>query len=90
MVLRVIAICFAGWILASGCAALAGVALRNLGMEPREAMLTTALLSFLVYIAIVMWGFADRRSIVRPVVVTTLAIAVAAAAGTLVAGFAGT
>ena len=76
MALRVLAITIAGWILASGSAALAGAGLSLAGLPMPETMLVMALLSSLFFIAIVMWGFADRRSLLRPFVVIGLAVGV--------------
>ena len=86
MVLRFIAICVVGWFLASGVAGLAGIALYAVGVPLSEGMLATSLLSYVFYIAVVMWGFADRTSIWRPLAVVGLAVVAVMAAGALAPG----
>ncbi len=73
MTFRVIAITIGGYALTAGCAALSGMALNAVGLPLPDAMLATVLLGYVFYIAIVMWGFADRRNLIRPVVVLVAA-----------------
>lgn len=86
MALRFIAICMVGWFLASGVAGLAGIALHAVGVPLSEGMLATSLLSYVFYIAVVMWGFADRTSIFRPIAVVGLAVITISVAGMLSPG----
>lgn len=90
MTLRVLAISIAGWILASGFAALAGTGLSLVGLPRSETMLVMALLSFLFFIAIVMWAFAHPRSVIRPLLVVGMAVGVTMAAKMAALGTLGT
>lgn len=86
MTMRVFAICILGWFLASAVAGLAGIALQAIGVPLKDAMLATSLLSYLFYIAIVMWGFANRTSIWRPLAVTGLTVITIVTVGILSPG----
>ena len=86
MTLRVFAICVLGWFLAFGIAGLSGIALHTVGVSLADAMLATSLLSYIFYIAIVMWGFADRTSILRPLAVLGLTVLTIVTAGMLSPG----
>jgi hypothetical protein len=63
---RVTAITLGGYGLTSALCALAGLALVFFGMPLSDAMLATVLLGYLFYVALVMWAFADRTTLVRP------------------------
>ncbi|WP_425408160.1 hypothetical protein [Hyphococcus sp.] len=73
MMFRVIAIAIGGIVLTGGVAALSGMALQKTGVPLKDAMLATALLSYVLYIPIVMWGFRDRRTLLRPLAVIAMA-----------------
>ena len=82
MTLRVIAIIVGGYVFTGGVVALSGMLLQVLGVPLADAMLSTILLGFIFYIAVVMWGFADRTSLFRP-----LAIVVAAALSMVISSY---
>jgi hypothetical protein len=63
---RVTAIAIGGYGLTSALCALTGLVLVFFGMPLSDAMLATVLLGYLFYVALVMWGFADRRTLIRP------------------------
>ena len=50
-----------GYALASGFAGLLGLMLAFAGMARSEAVLLAAMLSILVYLTTLIWGFAERR-----------------------------
>lgn len=59
---RVLAAVGGGYAVAAGLAALAAVALPAMRMMPRsEAVVLASMLAFLVYLALLIWAFADRR-----------------------------
>lgn len=66
MTFRVTAIAFGGYGLTFALSALTGIALVLCGIPLADAMLTTVLLGYIFYIALVMWGFADRKTFIRP------------------------
>lgn len=66
MTFRVIAIVLGGYSLTTALSALTGLVLVALGIPLSDAMLTTVLLGFVFYVALMMWGFADRRTLARP------------------------
>lgn len=59
LIFRVAAISLGGYCLVSALCILAGLALHELGIALSEAMLTTVLLGYIAYIALVMWAFAE-------------------------------
>jgi hypothetical protein len=63
---RVTAIALGGYALTSALCGLTGLVLVFFGMPLSDAMLTTVLLGYLFYVALVMWAFADRTTLVRP------------------------
>lgn len=69
MTFRVLAISVGGYAFTAGCVALSGMALHAMGVPLSDAMLATILLGYVFYIAVVMWGFADRRTLFRPVAI---------------------
>lgn len=59
---RVLAAVGGGYAVAAGLAALAAVALPAMRVMPRsEAVVLASMLAFLVYLALLIWAFADRR-----------------------------
>lgn len=66
MMFRVVAITLGGYGLTSALCALTGMLLYAVGVSLREAMLTTVMFGYLVYIAVIMWGFVDRTNFRRP------------------------
>lgn len=66
MTFRVVAIVVGGIALAAGSAALSGILLTVLGAPLGDAMVAMALAGYVFYGLIVMWGFADRRTLRRP------------------------
>ena len=58
---RIVLPIFGGYALASGFAGFFGVLLSFAGMARSEAVLLAAMLSFLVYLLVLIWGFAERR-----------------------------
>lgn len=78
MTFRVVAIVFGGYALTAGCVALFGMALQAAGLPLKDAMLASVLLGYVFYVVVVMWAFADRRTLMRPVAV------LGTAAGTMV------
>lgn len=76
MTLRVISLTVAGWILSSGLAALVGAGLILIGLPKQDTMVVMALASFLLFIAIIMWGFVNRTSVLRPLLIIGFAVGV--------------
>jgi len=60
LALRILLILGGGYLLAAGSAGLAAAAL-SLVMPRAEAVILMAMLAFLVYLALLLWGFAERR-----------------------------
>ena len=58
--LRVAAAVLGGYFLAAGLSALAAEALAQL-LPPSEAVVLMAMLAFLIYLALLIWAFAERR-----------------------------
>lgn len=59
---RLVAAVGGGYAVAAGLAALAAVALPAAGLMVRsEAVVLASMLAFLVYLALLIWAFADRR-----------------------------
>ncbi len=73
MIFRVIAIAIGGYALTAGVVALSGIGLNAVGVPLNDAMLATVLSGFIFYIAVVMWGFRDRRTLIRPIAVLAAA-----------------
>ncbi len=73
MTFRVLALTLGGFALMAALSALAGLGLVALGVRLSEAMLATVLLGYVFYVALLMWGFADRNSLRRPWLVVVLA-----------------
>jgi hypothetical protein len=73
MTFRVAAIALGGYGLTSALCALSGLVLASFGMPLPDAMLATVMLGYLFYIALVMWGFADRKSFIRPCLIVLFA-----------------
>lgn len=62
IVVRLVAAIGGGYAVAAGLAALAAVALPAAGLMLRsEAVVLASMLAFLVYLALLIWAFADRR-----------------------------
>ncbi len=62
VVVRLVAAIGGGYAVAAGLAALAAVALPAAGLMVRsEAVVLASMLAFLVYLALLIWAFADRR-----------------------------
>ncbi|MEM8766628.1 MAG: hypothetical protein AAGE43_04240 [Pseudomonadota bacterium] len=59
--LRCLIVIFGGYALTSGLVALSGQALHELGLPLGESVLLVTMLGFLLYLAIIIWGFADPR-----------------------------
>jgi hypothetical protein len=74
MTLRVVIITFGSYALTDGLAAMLGLSLHMLGVPLSDAMLLSVLIAFLLFIAIIMWGFANRNSWKRPLLITIAAI----------------
>ena len=60
ILLRVIAGVLGGYLLAAGVSALAAVTLARV-LPPSEAVVLMAMLAFLIYLALLIWAFAERR-----------------------------
>ena len=58
--LRVAVVLVGGYLLAAGASGLAAAALAHV-MPRAEAVVLMAMLAFLVYLALLIWGFAERR-----------------------------
>ena len=58
--LRVAAAVLGGYLLAAGLSALAAEALARV-LPPSEAVVLMAMLAFLIYLALLIWAFAERR-----------------------------
>ena len=84
---RVFAICVGGYALVNGLAALAGMALAAAGLRVADAMLLVTGLGFLLYVAIVMWGFAAGASAHRPEKILVAAVTSMVAAALLTPAF---
>jgi len=67
MTFRVIAIAIGGYVFMGGVVALSGILLHRTGVPLNDAMLATVLLGYIFYVVVVMWGFRDRRTLIRPV-----------------------
>ncbi len=74
MTFRVAAISLGGYALTAGLCSLAGMVLMLSGMAMPDAMLTTVLVGYIFYIALVMWAFADRVTMKRPWAILIAAI----------------
>ncbi|MDB5489480.1 MAG: hypothetical protein JWQ58_3195 [Reyranella sp.] len=62
VLVRLVAAVGGGYAVAAGLAALAAVALPAAKLMPRgEAVVLASMLAFLVYLALLIWAFADRR-----------------------------
>ena len=62
VLVRLVAAIGGGYAVAAGLAALAAVALPAAGLMVRsEAVVLVSMLAFLVYLALLIWAFADRR-----------------------------
>lgn len=62
VVLRVLAAIGGGYAVAAGLAALAAVALPQVTALPRsEAVVLASMLAFLIYLALLLWAFAEPR-----------------------------
>lgn len=62
VLVRLVAAIGGGYAVAAGLAALAAVALPAAGLMVRsEAVVLASMLAFLVYLALLIWAFADRR-----------------------------
>ncbi len=62
VLVRLVAAIGGGYAVAAGLAALAAVALSTGGLMARsEAVVLASMLAFLVYLALLIWAFADRR-----------------------------
>lgn len=62
VLVRLVAAIGGGYAVAAGLAALAAVALSTGGVMARsEAVVLASMLAFLVYLALLIWAFADRR-----------------------------
>lgn len=62
IVLRVVAAFGGGYVVAAGLAALGAVILpRATAMLRSEAVVLASMLAFLVYLAVLIWAFAERR-----------------------------
>lgn len=86
MTFRVIAISIGGFALTAGVVALLGIAIHALGVLLRDAMLASVLLGYIFYVAVVMWGFRDRRTLLRPIAVLGAAAATMTLASYLAPG----
>ena len=60
ILLRVAAAVLGGYLLAAGLSALAAAALARV-LPPSEAVVLMAMLAFLLYLALLIWAFAERR-----------------------------
>jgi|GEM_PF-6551830 len=58
---RVVLAVIGGYFLSATLVSLAALGLSMLGMARSEAVISSAMLGFLVYLVIVLWGFAERR-----------------------------
>lgn len=62
IILRLIAVIGGGYAVSAGLAAFAAVGLPMATALPRsEAVVLASMLAFLVYLALLIWGFAERR-----------------------------
>ncbi len=73
MTFRISAVTLGGYGLTSALCALAGMAVASLGVALTEAMLGTVLLGYIFYIALIMWAFAERKTLKRPCTILVLA-----------------
>ena len=58
---RVMLVIFGGYAAAAGFVAGASVALPLIGMARSEAVALASMLGFVVYLVLLLWGFAERR-----------------------------
>ncbi|MGC4097109.1 MAG: hypothetical protein QM706_08335 [Nitrospira sp.] len=58
---RVVLVIFGGYAAAAGFVTGASVALPLIGMVRSEAVALAAMLGFVVYLVLLLWGFAERR-----------------------------
>jgi len=58
--LRILLVVVGGYLLAAGASGLAAAAL-SLAMPRGEAVLMMAMLAFVVYLVLLLWGFVERR-----------------------------
>ena len=58
--LRILLVVVGGYLLAAGASGLVAAALAHV-MPRAEAVVLMAMLAFLVYLALLIWGFAERR-----------------------------
>ena len=76
VLVRLVAAVGGGYAVAAGLAALAAVALPAGGLMARsEAVVLASMLAFLVYLALLIWAFADRRLARLSVVMAAAGIA---------------
>jgi hypothetical protein len=62
IILRLIAAIGGGYAVSAGLAAFAAVGLPMVTILPRsEAVVLASMLAFLIYLALLIWGFAERR-----------------------------
>ncbi|MFZ5781184.1 MAG: hypothetical protein ACOY4R_13400 [Pseudomonadota bacterium] len=62
IVLRLVAAILGGYAVSAGLAALAAVVLPAVTLMPRsEAVVLSSMMAFLVYLALLIWAFAERR-----------------------------
>jgi len=62
IIVRLIAAIGGGYVVSAGLAAFAAVGLPMVSSLPRsEAVVLASMLAFLVYLAVLIWGFAERR-----------------------------
>ena len=59
--IRVPVVIIGGYGVTVGIVGLGGLLLPRLGMATSEAVLLASMLGFLIYLAAIIWGFAERR-----------------------------
>jgi hypothetical protein len=57
LALRIVIVIIGGYALMAGFAGFAGVGLARIGMAGSEAVLLAAMLSFPLYLGVILWGF---------------------------------
>lgn len=60
LALRIVIVIVGGYALMAGFAGLGGMGLARIGMAGSEAVLLAAMLSFPLYLGVILWGFHER------------------------------
>ncbi|KZD07846.1 hypothetical protein [Oceanibaculum pacificum] len=61
LVLRLLAVIVGGYYLTAALVSLGAAGMAGIGLPGSEAVVLAAMLGFLVYLGLLIWGFAERR-----------------------------